>query len=408
MAADLRSASGLRVPVDSLLSEESRRRVYEENVQEAKRRLETNDLERALEAARRAQAVEPSGREVVKLIEGIEARFDPTEITPRPTERTPRPTPSSVVTRIRALGAAVYRDLGTFGEPPPTQTMAFSPAREVLALAGTDGAVRLWDLAARRRLVVLSTEMHKRTGHDARAVCLTFSPDGKILAVGHIDGAIHLFDVTRGVEFKVKLRHEEMVTSLAFTPNGMTLASGGTDTNLKLWDVTDCRNGEARRELYRQPSAMTSLAYAGRLIVTAHTNRTLRVLDGLSLRLTATLRGPDAPVNLMRVDPAGRQLMTGSQDRMLRVFNLQTNAAPLSLGPFRKALSSACFFADGRHLVTVNLENVVQIWDLESREVVASLYGSAEDAFVGVALCGSSEQLVVSMADGRIRLFGPA
>ena len=403
MAAELRKVAGLRVPVDSPLSEESRRRSYQQNLQEANRRLEAHDLERALEAARRAQAVEPSGREVVKLLEGIEARLASAGAVPRPP-------PRAVVTEVRARGAAVYRDLGTFGEPPATQTMAFSPVRQVLALAGTDGAVRLWDLLARRRLVVLSTEMHRRAGHDARAVCLAFSPDGKLLAVGHIDGAIHLFDLTRGVELPAKLRHEEMVSSLAFSPDGKILASGGTDTNLKLWEVGGCQSGDPRRELYRQPSAITALAYAGdgKRLVTAHTNRILRVLEAATVRLTATLRGPEAPVTLVRVDPTGRRLAAASQDRLLRVFDLESQAPPVSLGPFRKPLTSACFFADGRHLATVGLENVVQIWDLDSRAVMASLYGAAEEAFVGVALYGDGEQLVVALADGRIRLWGPA
>jgi hypothetical protein len=323
MVAELRRVAGLRVPVDSPLSEESRRRAYQENLEEANRRLAAHDLERALEAARRAQAVEPSGREVVKLLEGIEARLASGGAAP------PSSSPA-VVTQLSARGAAVYRDLGTFGEPPATQTMAFSPVRQVLALAGTDGAVRLWDLAARRRLVVLRTEMHQRAGHDARAVCLAFSPDGRMLAVGHVDGAIHLFDLTRGEEVPVKLRHEEMVSGLAFSPDGRTLASGGTDTNLKLWDMAGCRSGDPRRELHRQPSAITALAYAGdgRSLVTAHTNRILRVLEAATVRLTATLRGPEAPVTMVRVDPTGRLLVAGSQDRLLRVFDLVSKAPP--------------------------------------------------------------------------------
>jgi hypothetical protein len=39
---------------------------------------------------------------------------------------------------------------------------------------------------------------------------------------------------------------------------------------------------------------------------------------------------------------------------------------------------------------------------------VASLYGGAEEAFVGVALYGAGEHLAVALADGRVRLFGPA
>ena len=92
----------------------------------------------------------------------------------------------------------------------------------------------------------------------------------------------------------------------------------------------------------------------------------------------------------------------------MRVFDLESQAPPLNLGPFRKPLTAACFFEDGRHLATVGLENVLQIWDLDSRDVVASLYGGAEEAFVGVALYGTGEHLAVALADGRIRLWGPA
>jgi serine/threonine protein kinase/WD40 repeat protein len=400
LAVDLRKVAGLRVPVESPLSDESRRKSYQESIEEANRRLAAHDLERALEAARRAQAVEPSGREVLVLLEGIEARLS---------GHASAPVPAFILARLGSLGAAAYRDLGTFGEPPPTQTSAFSKARQVLALAGTDGAIRLWDVAARRRLVVLRTQMHQRAGHDARPVCLAFSADGKLLVSGHVDGAIHVFDLSRGVELPLKLRHEEMVSSLAFSPDGKTLVSGGTDTNLKLWEVRGFWDGESRRELYRQPSPITALAYLadGRKLVTAHTNRTLRLVDAATTRLIATLRGPEAPVTLVRPDPSGRRLVAASQDRLLRIFDLETSAAPASLPPFRKPLTAACFFPDGRHIATVGLENVVQIWDLEARTVLASLYGGADEAFAGVVLYGT-EHLGVALADGRIRLWGPA
>lgn len=402
MAADLRKVAGLRAPVESPLSEESRRRSYLENLEEANRRLAAHDLERALESARRAQAVEPSGREVVALLEGIEAQLRGGPPPPPPRV--------SITERLRNHGAAAYRDLGTFGEPPATQTMAFSPARDILALAGTDGAVRLWDLPARRKLTALRTAMHQRAGHDARPVCLAFSPDGRLLASGHVDGAIHVFDLTRGLELPLKLRHEEMVSALAFSPDGKTLVSGGTDTNLKFWETMGFWAGESRRELYRQPSPITALAHSacGKRLVTAHNNRTLRLIDAATTRLIATLRGPEAPVTLLRVDPAGRLLIAGSQDRMLRIFDLETQAVPSALGPFRKPLTAAAVFKESRCLAAVGLENVVQIFDLETSSVLASLYGGAEEAFTGVAVYGGGEQIAVALSDGRLRTWGPA
>lgn len=403
LASELSRVVGLQAKGEALPSPASRQRSYLANLEEAKRRLAAHDLERALVAARRAQAVEPSGREVLSLLEGIEARLSRAASVPVPPAH-------ALIERIRTRGAASYRDLGIFGEPPPTQTAAFSPLRELLALAGSDGAVRLWDLEARRPVTILRTEMHRRAGYDARAVCLAFSPDGKHLASGHVDGAIHLFDLVRDEEVPVKLRHEEIVTGLAFSPDGRTLASGGTDTNLKLWDMAGCRAGDARRELYRQPSPVTNLVYAddGKRLVTTHTNRILRVLDAATLRLTATLRGPEAPITLVQINPSGRVVVAASQDRMLRVFDLEDTAPPRSLGPFRKPLTAACFFPDGRHLAAVGPENVVQIWDLNSQAVMASLYGGAAEAFAGMALYKGGERLAAALADGRIRLWGPA
>jgi WD40 repeat protein len=78
----------------------------------------------------------------------------------------------------------------------------------------------------------------------------------------------------------------------------------------RLWPSRRCG-------LHRQPSPITALAFSrdGKRLVTAHTNRTLRVLDAETTRLTATLRGPEAPVTLARVDPKGRRLVAASQDR---------------------------------------------------------------------------------------------
>ena len=112
-----------------------------------------------------------------------------------------------------------------------------APIRDALAVSGTDGAIRVWDLRTRVRRLMLRTQLHERAGHDAVGLCLAFSPDGRFLSSGHVDGAAHLWDMSAGLEVPVNLRHESSVGALAFSPDGMTLASGGMDANLKLWDL---------------------------------------------------------------------------------------------------------------------------------------------------------------------------
>ena len=112
-------------------------------------------------------------------------------------------------------------------------------------------------------------------------------------------------------------------------------------------------------------------------------------------------------MTLLRVDPTGRLLIAASQDRMLRIFDLETPSPPLALGPFRKPLTAAAFLPESHCLAAVGLENVVQIFDLDSQAALASLYGGADEASTGVAVFGNGEQLAVALADGRIRIWGP-
>jgi hypothetical protein len=422
LSAALEQAAGMAIH-ETPLTPEARQRAARQHMGEARRLVGENDLERALEAAHRARAVEPSNVDVVALVAELEARLNetPTLVSPerRPAEATrvtPSPggisrerLPTPVLTELRARGASVFRELATFGEPPAIQAIALSPVSDVLATANVDGAIRLWNLGSRTRLVALRTDLHRRAGHDARPLCVAFSPDGSLIASGHVDGVVHLWDVASQEELPARLRHDGIVGSLAFSPDGRVLATGSVDANLKLWDLAAARAGEARRELLRQPAGVTALAWTdgGRHLVTGHANRILRVLDAETGRLQATLRGPEAVVSLLCPAPAGRLLAVASQDRTVRLYDLESRTQVQVLAGHRRPASSLCFFADGRHLATVALENAVQLWDAETGASLASLWGPAAESFAGVALFGGGDHLAVALADGRIRVWEP-
>jgi WD40 repeat protein len=305
----------------------------------------------------------------------------------------------------------VFRELATFGEPPGSQAAALSPCSDLLTVSSADGGLRVWDLSGRTRVLTLRTDMHERTGHDALGLSLAYSTDGKLLASGHVDGNVHLWDAQRGTEFKVKWRHEAMVPALAFSPDGRFLASGGLDSNLKIWDVQAALAGEARRELYRQPAGVTAVCWAaqGQAVVTAHGNRVLRLQEAKTGRLVATLRGPEATINLLALHPDGKRLAVASHDRSLRFFDMTSRQQVLQLAlPHRRPLSALVFFPGGEHVATVAQDNAVQLWDLSATTPLAALWGQQDDVFVGLALFRDGDHLAVALADGRIRLWGPA
>jgi serine/threonine protein kinase len=436
MARALLAAIGATPPPELPLDPAVRKRAYEANFAEARRLLTEDDLSGALEAARRAQSLDPTRTGILSLIRVIEERLRSADGGRRPPDEHPAPrtarAPATVPARppapapaapglpvppgpldtaaLRSRGAAAFRDLGTFGEAPATKEAALSPVADLLAVAGADGAIRLWDLRSRNRADVLRTDLHRRTGHDAAALALAFSPDGSLLASAHVDGVVHLWDLAKGEEVAVRLRHDESVGTLAFSPDGATLATGSLDANLRLWDVGAILSGEARRELVRQPSGVTALAWAGggEWILTGHSSRVLRLIDPHRSRLLATLRGPEALVSLLTLSPDGRYMAVGSQDRTVRLYDLATREQTAVLAGLRRPASAVCFLADGGFLATVCQENSVQLWDLDSQQPTTVLWGPGGESFVSIALFGESNHLAAVLADGRIRVWGPA
>jgi WD40 repeat protein len=69
---------------------------------------------------------------------------------------------------------------------------------------------------------------------------LAFSHDGKLLATAGEDRTIRLWDPATGNAIAVLRGHRGAVNTVVFTPDNKTLVSGSDDTSILLWDVHAC------------------------------------------------------------------------------------------------------------------------------------------------------------------------
>jgi WD40 repeat protein len=246
--------------------------------------------------------------------------------------------------------------------------------------------------------------MHQRTGHEAVAPTLTYAADGKLLASGHVDGWARLWNPETGEMHEQALKHDGAVRALAFSPDGKVLASGSIDSSLRFWQVDAALNGQALRDLMRQPAAITALAYSpdGTHLVSSHSNRVLRAVDPRTRRLTATLRGPADLVSHLFFH--GQDLFVVSRDKTLRVFDIGTRNEVRSLQLGRLA-NSVSVLDGGRVLAVVSQDHAVRLYDSRAGREIVALWGGSGESFASVTSFGRGRGLAVALADGRIRMW---
>ncbi len=329
------------------------------------------------------------------IISIIQAKHMIPTANPVPSTRSPTPTPTPSLPRH-------WKQLRTLTDPTSgdIQSIAVSPAGDMLATGTFDGSSYLWNMAT-GQLVATITQASP-TGDDVHS--LAFSPDGKTLALGFGRGVIELRDVATMATIATFNDNvgNGAVSSLAFSPDGTMLAAADLGGNgAYLWDVT---TGSQLALLGTSIGAVTSVAFSpdGKILATGGDNGTV-LWDVATRHPTATLgTSGSGPIISGTFSPDGSLLATGGfNGAVLWTVATQRQVAVLPSAAPQADTTSIAFSPDGTIIATTGANT--SLWATATGLKIAAIPIKA-----GSVAFGPHGQTLATTSGNSVILWTPA
>ena len=247
--------------------------------------------------------------------------------------------------RVVVRSAPAGTTLASFKIAGNPTGLALAPAGDTVAVAGSDGAVRVYALDGNLRRTF--------DGGHASLTRLAFSHDGRLLAAGSTDGTARVWNLRTGAA-EVLRGHKAAVLSARFSPDDRLLVTSSLDHDARIWDVS---TGALVRVLRGHFAVVSDADWSrdGRWVVTAGPGMA-GLWNARTGELVFFLQGHTGKLTSASFAGSSQTIVTSGVDGTVRVYDCGICVGLDGL----KALADRRLAATGRRLTPAEQQALAQ------------------------------------------------
>lgn len=267
--------------------------------------------------------------------------------------------------------------------------------------------------------------LYKYSTRKSTTYAIAITPDAQMMLSGGNDRIITVRHLGTGRILRTFTGHTGSIYALCLTPDGKTLISGGRDTTIKLWNLDTLGNYKSISPTRRviadvlldtftgHSDSINCLAISpdGAILASGSEDKTIKVWDVETGECLASLEGHEAGVKALAISPDGQLLISGSADNTIKLWQLPENASePICPDPIYTLtghtdwVKCLAITSDGQTLASGSQDKTIKLWQLETGDLKTTLVGHWGEVNC-IAISPDGQRLTSCSWDETIRLW---
>jgi WD40 repeat protein len=321
------------------------------------------------------------------------------------------------------------------------------PELEKVELARVQSKIKEIELQTARLTAHPMGEIRRFTGHHRKVTCVCMTRDGRTVLSGCVSGPPRLWRAETGREIQKLDQEPDGILCAGLSPDGKYALSGGSSGKLRLWDlgagesklvhaikrsdqfrcITVSSKGDLAWVVYpwgsvgkytMQGKSVSSMGgpgwgkirsvavqHNGVMGVIADGHGRLHMINHEAARHEEILKMYSAEVLCVALSQDGSLLVTGAEDKTIRLWDLNMGGTPRGLlKGHKQPVTCMALSADGRHLLSGSDDKTVRVWDIKTRKLLHTFTGHT-DRINSVAISGDGRFGVSGSEDQTVRVW---